>query len=120
MATRQRNHTGIWKEKREGHVSGGLKAEEYTSIVVILCLFVEGIFTLIYFKPQNIYSNIIVPSSQLENKENWKIGVNFLPLLSEGISESAFLKDMIHCMQSKYMNICSSILWIFLLQGYIN
>lgn len=110
MATGHRNH---WKGKKKGHVTVGLKVEEYTSIVVILCLFVEGIFTLIYFKPQNIYSNIIVPSSQLENRQNWKIGINFLPLLSKGISESAFLKDVIHCMQSKDMNICCSILWTF-------
>lgn len=68
---------------------------------------------LIYFKLEDIYGMIIVLTSQLENRDNWKIGIDFLPLLSEGKSESTFLKNMICCMQRNYMNISRIVLWIF-------
>lgn len=68
---------------------------------------------LIYFKLENIYGKIIVLTLQVENMDNWKIGINFHLLLSEGKSESAFFKNMICCMQNNYMNISRIVLWIF-------
>lgn len=50
---------------------------------------------LIYFKLENIYGKIIVLTSPPENMGSWKTEIYFLPLFSEGKSESAFLKYII-------------------------